>query len=84
MIDLLGKDKGITKKVAKASNLSVWKDGRETQTNLGLYGSKKFTSASEKLIVSGWLTYHEGTSPISSPISWEGRHIFVSWKARRR
>lgn len=41
LIDLLGKDKGTTKKVAKVSNLSAWKDGGETQSTLGLYKSNK-------------------------------------------
>lgn len=41
LIDLLGKDKGTTKKVAKVSNLSAWEDDGETQSTLGLYKSNK-------------------------------------------
>lgn len=41
LIDLLGKDKGTTKKVTKVSNLSAWEDDGETQSTLGLYKSNK-------------------------------------------
>lgn len=41
LTDLLGKDKGRAKKVAKASNLSAGGDDGETQINLCLYRSKK-------------------------------------------